>query len=181
MNGGITNIEQPLINSDQLYLQQLAQIKTFIFDVDGVYTNGQVLVTDSGEFYRMVDIKDGYATTRAVKSGFRLIIISGGRSEGIRMRFERLGVTEVFLGIENKLEVFEELQRTTGLDPSKTAYMGDDMPDLQVMQKVGLPVCPSDAVPEIKSICSYVSPYPGGGGCVRDILEKALKLQGLWL
>lgn len=164
-----------------MYLEQLSKIKTFIFDVDGVYTNGQVLVTDNGEFYRMVDIKDGYATTKAVKSGFRIIIISGGRSEGIRARFERLGVTEVHLGVENKLEVFRKLQMESGLDPDQTLYMGDDIPDLEVMGQVALPVCPADAVPEIKSICKYVSPLKGGCGCVRDVLEKALKLQGLWL
>jgi 3-deoxy-D-manno-octulosonate 8-phosphate phosphatase (KDO 8-P phosphatase) len=163
------------------YKSELRRINTFVFDVDGVFTNNTVLLMPDGEQVRTANVRDGYAVQLAVKKGLRIVIISGGKSAGVQKRFDHLGVKEVYLGVANKQVVFEQVLSENGLSDKDVCYMGDDIPDLRVMRRVGLPVCPSDAVPEIKVVSHYVSPYGGGDGCVRDILEQALKIKGLWM
>lgn len=161
-------------------LEKLQQITAFIFDVDGVLTDGNILVTETGEQLRNFNTKDGYALQLAVKKGYKICVISGGTSQGVLKRLNGLGIADVYLGIHHKLEVFENYLKTNNLHPNNIVYVGDDIPDLPPMQKVGLAVCPADAVNEIKAISHYVSPYNGGSGVARDIIEKVLKIQGKW-
>ncbi|NQX53799.1 KdsC family phosphatase [Pedobacter panaciterrae] len=163
-----------------MFLQKLKNITTLIFDVDGVLTNGDIIASDSGEFLRTFNIKDGYALQLAVKRGYLICIISGGRGLAMQRRFEGLGIAEVFLGVSDKVDVFNSLLAKHNITADEVLYMGDDIPDLKVMQLVGLPTCPSDAVPEIKAISEYISPYSGGKTAVRDIIEKVLKVQQKW-
>lgn len=162
------------------YKTKLRNITTFCFDVDGVFTDGIVILAKNGDQWRTANVRDGYAVQLAIKKGYRIAIITGGRSEEVRKRFEGLGVTDVFLGSSNKVHVFEDYLRTHGLRHEEVCYMGDDIPDYRVMKDVGLAVCPNDAAPEIRDICAYVSPKKGGEGCVRDILEQTMKVQGKW-
>ena len=161
-------------------LEKFREIQVLLFDVDGVFTDSTVLVTETGEHLRSFHMKDGFAVRTATRSGLRLIAISGGRSQGVRIRLERLGFEQVFLGVEDKLACYEELIEKEGLDEGSILYMGDDLPDYPVMRRVGFPVCPADAVREIVEIAQYVSSKPGGQGCVRDVLEKVLRIQGKW-
>lgn len=163
------------------YKEQLAHLDAFLFDVDGVFTDNRVLLMPGIDPVRTFNTRDAYAVQHAVKEGRRIIIISGGRSLGVADSFARLGVTEVHMATHDKDALFQRLVATTGLVPERTAYMGDDIPDLRVMRRVAFPCCPSDAAEEVKAICRYVSPRPGGGGCVRDLLEQTLKVQGRWL
>lgn len=161
-------------------LEKLHHIKAFVFDVDGVLTDSTVHVTEAGEQLRRFNIKDGYALQLAVKRGYPVAVISGARSKGVLARMQGLGVQHVHLAIEDKMEIFGSFIRDYQLSPEEIVYMGDDIPDLPVMKLVGLPVCPADAVEEIKAVSKYVSPRNGGFGCVRDIIEKVLKVQGKW-
>lgn len=163
-----------------MLLQKLKNITTFVFDVDGVLTNGDILASESGELLRTFNIKDGYALQLAVKKGYHVCIISGGRGQAMEKRFEGLGIPDVFLGISNKVDVFNEYLEICNLKASEVLYMGDDLPDLQVMKLVGIPTCPADASPEIKEICLYISPFKGGKTAVRDVIEKVLRVQGKW-
>jgi len=163
-----------------MFLEQLKHITTFIFDIDGVLTNGEIIASDSGEFLRTFNIKDGYALQLAVKKGYHVCIISGGRGEAMQKRFEGLGINNVFLGVSDKVAVYQDYVKQYGLERKQVLYMGDDIPDLKVMQLVGLPTCPADAVPEIKAISDYISPYAGGKTAVRDVIEKVLKVQKKW-
>lgn len=163
------------------FLDKLNTITTFVFDVDGVLTDGGVFVSDSGERFRQYNIKDGYALQLAVKCGYKVCAISGAASESIRIRLNGLGVTDVFTGCKDKVETLNKYLSANNTDPQTVLFMGDDIPDLKVMQTVGLPVCPADASEDIKAICTYVSPLAGGKGCVRDVIEKVLKVQGKWL
>ncbi len=162
------------------YKVKLNSINTFIFDVDGVFTHNQVMLMPSGEMVRSMNTKDGFAIRSALDAGLNVVIITGGKSEAVRLRFEGLGVKHVFLGIHDKITCLNELLEKENINPDHCLYMGDDIPDYDVMKRVGLAVCPSDAVPEIKAISRYVSPYDGGHGCVRDIVEQTLKVQGTW-
>lgn len=161
-------------------LEQFSGIETFIFDVDGVLTNNQLLVTEAGELLRQMNVRDGYALKRAVEQGYQVAIITGGRSEGVRLRLEGLGVSDIYTGISDKLEVYEAYLEKYSLSGDKVLYMGDDMPDYPVMCKVGLPTCPADAAPQLFEIATYISPCKGGGGCVRDVIEKVLRINGDW-
>ena len=163
-----------------MFLQKLNDITTFIFDVDGVLTNGDILASESGEFLRSFNIKDGYALQLAVKKGYHVCIISGGSGEGMRRRFAGLGIENAYLGVSDKVKVFEEYLLQKGINPDQVLYMGDDIPDYKVMKLVGLPTCPADAVEEIKAISTYISPFPGGKCAARDVIEKVLKIQGRW-
>lgn len=163
------------------YKEKLARCTTFCFDVDGVFTDNVVYLTDAGEQMRTANVKDGYAVQLAVKKGFRIAIISGGKNEMVRKRFEGLGVTDIYLGSSEKEKVFDAFLTKYDLDANDVVYMGDDIPDYAVMKRVGLAVAPADAAPEIKGIAHYVSPKNGGQGCVRDVLEQALKMHGFWL
>lgn len=163
-----------------MFLAQLEKINTFIFDVDGVLTNGEILASDSGEYLRTFNIKDGYALQLAVKKGYHVAIISGGSGAAMQKRFEGLGIPDIFLGVSDKVAVYHNLLLKHTLEASQILYMGDDIPDLNVMKLVGLPTCPADAVPEIKAISAYISPYEGGKTAVRDIVEKVLRVQNQW-
>jgi 3-deoxy-D-manno-octulosonate 8-phosphate phosphatase (KDO 8-P phosphatase) len=162
------------------YKAKLKRIKTFIFDIDGVMTDGIVLLTQDGDMLRTMNVKDGYALHIAVKKGYRIIIISGGRSDSVRARFTGLGVHEIYLGISNKLEVYHQIVKDDKLNPEEILYMGDDIPDYQIMKEVGVAACPADAAEEIKNVSAYISPHTGGKGCVRDILEQVMKVQETW-
>ncbi len=163
-----------------MFLEKLKHIKAFILDVDGVLTNGMLLVTESGEQLRQFNIKDGYAMQLAVKHGFKIAVVSGARSKGVEARLRGLGIVDIFLGLDSKLEVYTEFLRKNGLKPEQVLFMGDDIPDLPVMKLAGLAVCPSDAVEEIKAVSHYISPKSGGDAFVRDVIEKVLKIQNLW-
>jgi len=163
-----------------MFLQKLKDITTFIFDVDGVLTDGSVQLTESGEALRTYNIKDGYAMQLAVKKGYNLCIISGGNGVAMAQRFNNLGITDVFLGAGNKVEIFNQYLKSKQVTSAEVLYMGDDIPDFNVMKLVGLATCPADAVAEIKGISQFISPYPGGRTAVRDIIEKVMKVQGKW-
>jgi 3-deoxy-D-manno-octulosonate 8-phosphate phosphatase (KDO 8-P phosphatase) len=162
-------------------LEVFRDIHTFIFDVDGVLTNSRVLVMQDGQLLRQMNIRDGYALRRAVEEGYRVIIISGGKSEGVRVRLQNLGVPDIYLGIQDKLDTYEEVVDMYELEEGGILYMGDDLPDYPVMRRVGLPCCPADAAREIKELAQYISPINGGDGCARDVIEKVLRLNDQWL
>ncbi len=155
-------------------------IKTFVFDVDGVLATDTMIVMPGGELIRSMNSKDGYALQLAVKKGYHVVIITGGNSEPVKERLVKLGVKAVFLSVHNKKDLLQQYAAEHNLRLDEVLYMGDDIPDYEAMQLTGLPCCPEDAVPEIKSICKYISPYKGGLGCGRDVIEKVLKLNGHW-
>ena len=165
---------------EKSYKEYLEHITTFIFDVDGVLTDGTILLTTTGEMLRTMHTKDGFAMKTAIDAGFNLCIISGGSNEGVRQRLTKLGVTDIHLGAHNKIEQLNEYMDKHQIKPENVLYMGDDIPDYPVMKLVGLPTCPQDAVPEIKAISKYISHKKGGQGCVRDVIEQVLKVQGKW-
>ena len=165
-------------------LEKFHEIDTFLFDVDGVFTDSQLLVTEKGELLRQMNVRDGYAVKHAIRKGFRVAIITGGSSLGVKLRLEGLGVRDIFLGISDKLEAYETYLQRYNIDlngEGRILYMGDDIPDYEVMRRVGLPTCPNDATAEIVGICKYISPRNGGQGCVRDVIEKVMKIQGKWV
>ena len=161
-------------------LEKFKTIKTFVFDVDGVLTDGTLLILNDGQMARTMNIKDGYALQLAVKKGYRVVIISGGTSEAVQERLKKLGVKDCFLKIENKKEKLIEYVTEHQLSWDEILFMGDDIPDYIPMQLTGLPCCPVDAASEIKQISHYISPIQGGKGCARDVIEKVLKLNGHW-
>lgn len=163
------------------YKALLTKVKTFIFDYDGVMTHGNLLLQMDGQPLRFANVKDGFVLQLAVKLGYRVVVISGGFSKSVENRFDALGIKDVFLGVRDKVVVFEEYIKKNQIDPSTIVYMGDDIPDYKVMKKVGVPVCPADAAVEIKEISVYISDKKGGEGCVRDIIEQVLKVQGKWM
>ena len=162
------------------YKKYLNDITTFIFDVDGVLTDGSVTVTTDGEMLRTMNIKDGFALKTAVDAGYNVCIISGGSNEGVRKRLSGLGITDIYLGAHNKIEQLNDYFSKNEITDKQTLYMGDDIPDYPAMKLVVLPCCPQDAVPEIKSISKYISHKNGGKGAVRDVIEQVLKVQGKW-
>ncbi|MDP4710382.1 MAG: HAD-IIIA family hydrolase [Saprospiraceae bacterium] len=161
-------------------LEKFAEISTFFFDIDGVFTNNTLLITDQGEFLRSMNVRDGYAVKRAIRAGYQIVVITGGSSSGVQSRLQGLGIEHIYMGKEQKLEVFDRLVVEMDLEPGEILYLGDDLPDYPVMRKVGLPCCPADAVPEIMGLSKYVSPYKGGEGCVRDVIEKVMRIRGEW-
>ncbi|MFL5731105.1 MAG: KdsC family phosphatase [Cytophagaceae bacterium] len=156
-------------------------INTLIFDVDGVLTDGGLHAHSNGEQTRVFNIKDGYAMEKAVKAGYNIAIISGIDEKGVRVRLERLGVKDIFLGIKDKLALFNDYRKEKKADLNHILYMGDDIPDYKIMQLVGLPACPADAVDDIKEICKYISPFDGGRGAARDVIERVMSAQNKWL
>lgn len=165
---------------ERSYKQQLSEISTLIFDVDGVLTNGMVTIMPDGQLIRQMNIKDGYALRSAVNAGLRICVITGGNNEGVKKRLQNLGIKDVYLGAHNKVEQYNELVDMYKLNPKNVLYMGDDIPDYPVMELVGLPCCPNDAAEEIQNISRYISDKKGGEGCVRDIIEQILRLRGQW-
>lgn len=155
-------------------------ISTFIFDVDGVLTDGNVHVAQDGSLLRDMSIRDGYAIKAAIENGYQVCIISGGSNEGVRIRLQNLGVKEIYMSVPNKVTVFKEIIAKYNLNPENILYMGDDIPDYHIMHEVGLPTCPQDAVPEIKRVAKYISHVNGGKGAARDVIEQVMKTQQKW-
>lgn len=159
----------------------LTKIKALFFDVDGVLSGDSIPLHPNGEPMRMINIKDGYAIHYAVKCGMHIAIISGGHAESVRLRFEYLGVKDVCIGVSVKTREYHRLMKKYSLKPEEVLYMGDDIPDYEVLRLVGLPCCPADAAPDIKAVCRYISHRAGGQGCGRDVIEQVLRAQGKWM
>ena len=159
----------------------LMKIKAMVFDVDGVLSSNRISLATDGDPMRTVNIKDGYALQLAVKKGFEIGIITGGYSDSVRIRYERLGIKHIYMCSSIKLNDYKKFLIKTRLKDEEVMYCGDDIPDYNVMYNVGLPVAPADAAPEIKRIAKYISPYNGGDGVARDIIEQVMKAHGIWM
>lgn len=168
------------METNKSYKEYLEHITTFIFDVDGVLTDGNITITSTGEMLRTMNVKDGYALKQALVKGFNVCIISGGTNEGVRLRLNHLGITDVFLGAHLKTEPFNTYISDKNINIENVLYMGDDIPDVPIMEIVGLSTCPQDAVLEVKVVSKYISHKNGGKGCVRDVIEQVLKVQDKW-
>ena len=162
------------------FKQKLTGIKTLLFDVDGVLTNGQVFLMESGEFIRNMNSKDGFALQLAVKKGYRIAIITGGNSQIVKKALQGLGIDDVFLSQHDKLQCYKDYINEHSLNEEEILYMGDDLPDYEVMKRVGIAACPNDSAHEIKEISIYISGRNGGQGCARDIIEQVMRSQGTW-
>ncbi|MEJ8801135.1 KdsC family phosphatase [Pontibacter sp. H249] len=158
----------------------LTRISTFVFDVDGVLTDGLLYCFADGEQVRAFNIKDGFAIKHAISQGYNVAIISGKNEPGVRARLEQLNIENIFLGIDDKTDVFEDYLYTQGIHPATVAYMGDDMPDFEVMQRCGLRACPADAADDIRDISTFISTKNGGKGAVRELIETIMKAQDTW-
>ncbi len=163
------------------YKELLKNINTFIFDYDGVLTDGKVVLQEEGEPLRTSNVKDGYALQLAVKKGYNIAIISGGKSRSVVNRMNALKIYDLFLGEENKLDAMRRYMENKGLKAENVLYMGDDIPDFHAMKEAGLAACPANASEEIKLISQYISHLPGGEGCARDVIEQVMKIQGHWM
>jgi 3-deoxy-D-manno-octulosonate 8-phosphate phosphatase (KDO 8-P phosphatase) len=161
-------------------LENFSRVTTFVFDVDGVLTDGTVLLLDNGLQARKMHIKDGLALQMALKNGFRVLVVSGSYSEPVIKRMHYLGVTEVFCAVKNKKAFLEDYLQKEKIDWNHILFMGDDLPDIATIKCAGLGCCPADAVTEVKNASNYISPVKGGYGCVRDVIEKVLKLNNAW-
>jgi 3-deoxy-D-manno-octulosonate 8-phosphate phosphatase (KDO 8-P phosphatase) len=162
------------------YKSKLAQIKALAFDVDGVFTDGTVQLLPGHEPIRTFHSKDGYAIQVAARQGYQLAVITGGKSETVKERLKTLGIQDVWLGARHKIEAYEEWLAMYDLRDEEVLYMGDDLPDTEVLQRAGLSCCPHDSAPEIRAIVDYISPLDGGKGCVREVIEQVLRAQGKW-
>jgi 3-deoxy-D-manno-octulosonate 8-phosphate phosphatase (KDO 8-P phosphatase) len=172
-------MEIPALELVHLF-DKMKAVRAFIFDIDGVLTDNSVQVTEAGDYLRTMHVRDGQAIKWAIKAGYEVAIITGGRSEGAKKRLTELGIEEYYSGVGDKIPAFQSFIQRRNLNPLEICYMGDDLPDLPVLRKVMLAACPFDAVPEIIDACDYISPFAGGRGCVRDLLEKVMKLQDKW-
>ena len=159
----------------------LSKILAIIFDIDGVLSSETINLSAEGIPLRTVNIKDGYAIQLAMKLGLRVVILTGANVPSVRVRYEGLGVEDIYLGCGVKIKTYEEFLQKYGLSDEEVMYMGDDIPDLEIMRRVGCPVCPKDACPEIKEVSCYVSDRIGGHGCGRDVIEQVLRAQGKWV
>ncbi len=162
------------------YKEKLVKIKNFVFDVDGVFTDGSIIVDNQGNEFRVFSTRDGITVKLATDKGYNFCVISGGKNEGVRKRLNRLGVKNVFLGVDDKIQVFESFINDNNLNLTETMFMGDDLPDINILKKVGLSCSPNDAAHEVREIVDYVSIKKGGEGCVRDIIEQVLTIQNNW-
>ena len=162
------------------YKEKFKNIKNFVFDVDGVLTNGGLYILPSGEFMRKMNAKDGYALKLALIKGYNIAIITGGKEKSIKERLNKLGIENVYLNAHNKLPILESYLTNNGLNLKNTLYMGDDIPDIECMKKVYISCCPKDAVSELKEVSDYTSSYKGGDGCVRDVIEQVLRINNDW-
>jgi 3-deoxy-D-manno-octulosonate 8-phosphate phosphatase (KDO 8-P phosphatase) len=163
------------------YLKLLPKITTLIFDIDGVLTDGIVTIMPNGDQLRSLNSKDGFALQLAVRKGLRICVITGGNSGNIKMRLAKMGITDVYLNIAQKIDTYDDIKVMYDLNDSEIMYMGDDLPDYEIMQTVGIPACPQNAAREIRDISKYISDQDGGKGCVRDIVEKVLRSQSKWM
>lgn len=162
------------------FKEKLARVGAFVFDVDGVLTDGTIIPLADGDFIRCYNAKDGYAVSYAVKHGCKVAIISGGYGPTLRLRMERLGVEHVYLNCMDKIAALHDFCGKAGVAPGDVLFMGDDIPDLECLRAVGIPVCPADAASEVVEAACYVSQFNGGRGCVRDVIEQVLRAQGRW-
>ena len=162
------------------FKEDIAQCEAFVFDVDGVMTDGGIIPTLEGDFIRRYNAKDGYALAYAIKHGYKIAIISGGRGRNLEHRLEMLGIRDYFLDCMDKIKTLREYFERNGINPQNAIYMGDDIPDLECMREVGIPVCPADAAMEVIEASRYVSEFNGGQGAVRDIVEQVLRAKGDW-
>ncbi|MBP3763099.1 MAG: HAD hydrolase family protein [Bacteroidales bacterium] len=162
------------------YKEKLAAVKAFVFDFDGVMTNGDVWTLGDGQTVRCGNIKDGFAIQYAVKKGYTVAVISGATSASIDHRMHALGVTQCFTGCGDKVLTYNRFLQENGLADGQVLYMGDDLPDYPLLRRVGVSACPADAATEVKEVCDYISHHPGGRGCVRDVIEQTLRLHGQW-
>ncbi|PVX52028.1 3-deoxy-D-manno-octulosonate 8-phosphate phosphatase (KDO 8-P phosphatase) [Balneicella halophila] len=162
------------------FKEDIAKIKAFVFDVDGVLSAGEILLNEQGELLRTTNTKDGFALQFAIRQGFPVGIITGGNSEGVATRYRNLGVEHIYLRSKDKKADLADFIEKTGVSRDEILYMGDDLPDYEVMQAVGMPTCPKDAVHQIKAVASYISDLKGGQGCVRDVIEQTLRAQKKW-
>lgn len=163
------------------FKEVLNGVRAFAFDVDGVLSSPKVYLHPSGELIRTMNTKDGYALQHAVKRGYPIGIITGGKTDSVAIRFRALGITDIYMGSSSKTDDFEDFLTRYRLQPGEVLYMGDDLPDYEVMKRAGIPCCPADAVEEIKSVAQYISPFAGGEGCARDVIEQVLRLHGRWM
>lgn len=161
-------------------LERLKEITTFIFDMDGVMTDGTVLVMPAGVWLRSMNVKDGYALQFAVKKGYRIAVFSGSNSDEVKDRLNRLGISDIYMNVKDKAALVEGYAQRNFIQPQQVLAMGDDIPDIDMLRAAGISSCPADAVQEVKSVCEYISPFNGGAGCVRDVIEKVLKVRGDW-
>lgn len=162
------------------FKEELSKVKAFVFDVDGVLSHNVIPLSPEGDPIRTANMKDGYALMYALRSGYPVGIITGGKTMDTRGRLDKLGITQVYMGTLDKVPCLMDFLEKNDLAAEDILYMGDDIPDYNVMSKVGLPVCPNDAVPEIKEISRYISDRNGGEGCVRDVIEQVMRAQGKW-
>ncbi|HEX8351095.1 MAG TPA: 3-deoxy-D-manno-octulosonate 8-phosphate phosphatase [Hymenobacter sp.] len=161
-------------------LPDLAAIRAFVLDVDGVLTDGTLLALNSGEQARTFHIRDGYAIRYAIAKGYRIVVISGREEQGVRRRLESLDVQDIYLGVSDKMKIFNTYINLHRLDPAHIAYMGDDMPDVEVMRRCAIAACPADAAADVTAISNYVATLPGGRGAVRELIEMVMKVQHTW-
>lgn len=162
------------------YKAKLHEIKAFVFDYDGVISDGNIWSANDTIIVRSGNVKDGYAMQYALRKGYLIAILSGGNGDSIRSRMKMLGVEDVYLGSHRKKEIFEDFLKDKQLLPEQVLYVGDDIPDYDVMRLAGVSACPADAAEEIKAVADYISHKNGGCGCVRDVIEQVLRLQGQW-
>ena len=175
MNGGTTKNKKSM-NA----LALLKNVRLFVFDVDGVLTDGSIILLENGEQARQMNIKDGYALQLALKHGYEILIISGGNSNAVKFRLEKLGIQQIFLGVDNKKDLLLNFIAQHNFKREEILYMGDDVPDVLPMLEVGIACAPADAANEVINLAHYISPALGGRGCVRDVIEKVLKMNGHW-
>jgi 3-deoxy-D-manno-octulosonate 8-phosphate phosphatase (KDO 8-P phosphatase) len=162
------------------YLKKLAKIKLLAFDMDGVFTDGTMMMFPGEEPVRSFHARDGFALRQAIEAGLQIAIITRGKSEEVKRRMLALGVQDVVLGAFDKWDALETLLFSYDITADEVLYMGDDVPDLEVLERVGIPCCPSDAIFEVQKACTYISDLPGGKGCVRDVIEKVMRAKDLW-
>lgn len=162
------------------YKEKLKDIKAFVFDVDGVFTDGSVYLMPEGNMCRVMNVLDGYAVVKAIKKGYKIGVITGGDDPSVRHRIGYLGIKDYFAKSHDKLAHFEEFQKKHGLKMSEILCMGDDVPDIKILQHSHIAACPVNAVPEVKAVSHYISPVQGGKGAVRDVIEQVMKVQGTW-
>lgn len=163
------------------YKSRLSQIKAFVFDVDGVFTDGSVYLLPGGNMCRTMNVLDGYAIVKALKNNYLIGVITGGNDDQVKHRIHYLGIQDYYAKSHNKLEDFENFKQKYNLKNEEILTMGDDLPDGPILKISGISACPENAVPEIKEIADYISPISGGKGAVRDVIEQVLKVQGKWL